>query len=263
MELEKLEPTCSNCSYFFPATMEDITEYGICLHDKIFEPYIDELIEDYNYSSCQKLIEEKKILGDTEACEHFEEIEEVEIDDNIHLKRELENFKDTGKLNSDAIEKAILLDQIEKIDWKTIPIDKRVAQLESPDKDIQLQAVSTLGSLANLGNKNAFSELIEYFKKLLPPNSLDEVHFKIEVFRHIEYTRNRSVIIPHLVNELYHTQSNNTTRQWISKILEYLERCPIDMIRDPLEKLLKEKKLSHKLKTKIKNTILVAEENSS
>lgn len=263
MELEELEPICSNCSYFFPASMENPTEYGICLYDKVFEPYIDDLIEHYNYNSCQELIEEKKFLGDTEACKHFEEPEEFEIDDNSHLGRELKNLKNTGKLNSDAIETAILLDQIEKIDWKTIPVDNHVAQLNSPDKNKQLQAVSTLGSLANLGNKNAFNELIEYFKKLLPPNTLDEVHFKVKVFRHIEYMRNKSVIIPHLINELYHIQSNNTTRQWVSKILQYLEHCPINMILDPLENLLKEKKLSHKLKTKIKNTIIASKENST
>ena len=263
MELGELEPICLNCSYFFPATMEEATEYGICLYDEAFEPFIDELMENYNYNSCKELIEEKKFLGDTEACEHFEEPEEFEIDDNSHLGKELKKLKNTGKLNIDAIETAVLLDQIEKIDWKTIPVDKHVAQLNSPDKDKQLQAISTLGSLANLGNKKAFGQLIEYFKMLPPPSTLDEVHFKLEVFRHFEYIRNESVIIPHLINELYHIQSNNTTRQWISKILQYLEHCPINMIRDPLEKLLKEKKLSHKLKTKIENTIIACEENKN
>jgi len=261
MESEELVPICLNCSYFFPASMEDWTEYGICLNDEAFEPYLDELIEQNNYSSCQKLVEEKKIHGDTEACEHFEEPEQFEIDDNSHLGREFQNLLNTGKLNSDAIERAILLDQIEKIDWKTIPVDNHVAQLKNPDKDKQLEAVTTLGSLAIQGNINAASELIKYFKKLPPPETLDEVHYKIEVFRHIDYMPNKSVIIPHLIDELYHIQSNNTTRQWISKILHFLKHCPSAVIRGPLEKLLKEKKLSYKLKTKINNIIIASEEN--
>ena len=75
------------------------------------------------------------------------------------------------------------------------------------------------------------------------------------------YVRNKSTIIPLLINELYHIQSNNTTRQWISEILRYLKRCPIDKVRGPLEKLLKEKKFSYRLKNKIKNIIIAGEEN--
>jgi hypothetical protein len=257
MEFEELELICSNCSYFFPASMKEPTEYGICLRDKVFEPYIDELIENYNYNPCQELIEDKKFLGDIEACEHFEEPEEYEVDDNSHLGKELENLKNTGKLNVDAIETALLLDEIEKIDWKTVPVDKHVAQLNSHDKSKQLQSISTLGSLANSGNEKALDQLIKYFKELPSPRTLADVHFKIDVFSHFEYMKNKSIIIPHLINELYHIESNNTTRQWISKILKYLEHCPIDMVREPLEKLLKDRKLSHKLKNKIKNIILV------
>ncbi len=263
MEYEELEPICSNCTYFFPANMKEQTEYGICLYDKVFEPYIDELIENYNYDSCQELIEDKKFLGDTESCEHFEEPEEYEIDNNSYIGKELENLKNTGKLNVDAIETVLLLDEIEKIDFKTITVDKYVSQLNSSDKIKRLKSISSLGSLSNLGNKKALAQLIKYFKELPSPKTLDEVHFKIDVLRHIEYTniKNKSIIIPHLINELYHIESNNTTRQWISKILKYLEYCPIDIVRDPLEELLTDRKFSHKLKNKIRNTIFACNEN--
>jgi len=261
MESEELERICLNCNYFFPASMKEVTEYGICLYDKAFEPFIDELLENYNYDSCKELIEEKKILGDTKACEHFEESEKFEIDDDSYLGRELKNLKNSGELDIDAIKTAILSDEIEKIDWKTVPVDKYVAQLNNPDKNKQLEAISTLGSLANLGNKKALDQSIKYFKELPSPTTLDEVHFKIAIFEHLEYMKDRSIIIPHLINELYHIQSNNITRQWISKILKYLERCPINKVRDPLEKLLEEKKFSYKLKNKIENTIIACEEN--
>ena len=262
MESEELEPICSNCSYFFPASMDGLFEYGICLHDKVFEPYIDELIEHYNYNSCQELVEEKKFLGDAESCEYFEELKEFEINNHNPQERELKNQKYTEKSNNDAIETATLFNQLERIDWKTIPVDNHVAQLKDVDRNKQLQGVSTLGSLSLFGNKNARSELIEYFKELNPPNTLDEVHFKLKVFRHIENLGKTSDIIPCLIYELYHIQSNNTTREWISKILQYLGYCPIEMIRDPLEKLLSEKKMSYKLKSKIKDTIIISEENT-
>ncbi|MBN1466378.1 hypothetical protein JXA02_11485 [candidate division KSB1 bacterium] len=249
MESEEIELICSNCSYFFPASMEGSFEYGICLHDKVFERYIDELIKRYNYDSCRELIEEKKFLGDTEACQHFEEPEESELDD-------------TMKFNNDAIESAVLVDQLENIDWKTIPVGNYAAKLNDADKNKQLESVSTLGSLAALGNKNALSELIEYFRALNPPITLEEVHFKQQVFWHIENLAKKSVIIPCLIYELYHIQSNNTTREWISKILQYLEHCPIGMIRKPLENLLNEKNFSYKMKTKIENTIIISEENT-
>ena len=263
MEYEESEPICSNCTYFFPASMDEPTEYGICFYDKAFEPYIDELIEEYNYSSCQELIEEKKIHGDTKACEHFEEPEEIEPDDNRYLRIEFKKQEGTGKLDIDAMETALLLDRIEKIDWKTHPVDKHVVQLNSPYKHKQLQGVSSLAGLAKLGNEKALDELIEYFGKLPSPNTLEEVHFKMEIFGHFEYMSNKPALVPHLIDELYHIQSNNTTRQWISKILKYLEHCPIDEVREPLEKLLEEKKFSHKLKDRIRRTIFACEEHHS
>ncbi|MBE0479167.1 hypothetical protein IBX65_08660 [Candidatus Aerophobetes bacterium] len=89
MESEKLERICLNCSYFFPTSMEGIIDYGICLYDEVFEPFIEELMENCNYSSCKELIEEKKFHGDTKACKHFEEAEMIEIDDDSHLGKEV------------------------------------------------------------------------------------------------------------------------------------------------------------------------------
>jgi len=261
MEFEELKHICLNCSYFFPASGEEATEYGICLHDEVFEPFIEELMENSNFNSCKELIEEKKFLCDTQACEHFEQCEQFEIDDNSHLGRELKKLKNPGELSIDAIETAIFLDQVEKIDWKTVPVDTYVAELSSPDKDKRLEATSSLGALANSGNEKALAQLIKYFKELPSPSTLDEVHFKIAVFRHLKPVRNKSTIIPLLIDELYHLQSNNTTRQWISMILEYLQRCPLNKVGDPLEKLLREKKFSYRLRNRITNIITGYERN--
>ena len=72
---EKLEEVCFNCNNFFPSTIDDFTDLGICLADPDFEPFIDELIEDYNYDCCRGLVEAKKFPGEQEACSEFSEIE--------------------------------------------------------------------------------------------------------------------------------------------------------------------------------------------
>jgi hypothetical protein len=43
MEEGELERVCFNCNHFFPASIQGPTEFGICLNDKEFEPFIDEL----------------------------------------------------------------------------------------------------------------------------------------------------------------------------------------------------------------------------
>ncbi len=84
MPKEQLERICFNCNYFFPSRTE-ASEYGICLEDKDFEPFLDELLEDLNYGSCQKLISSKEFPGHKEACEKYEEAEIVEIDGDDDL----------------------------------------------------------------------------------------------------------------------------------------------------------------------------------
>jgi len=43
---------CFNCNYFFPAG-EEMTEYGICLEDNDFDPYIEDLLENFDFASCR------------------------------------------------------------------------------------------------------------------------------------------------------------------------------------------------------------------
>lgn len=63
MNKEKLERICLNCSQFLPSSMEEATEFGICLGDQDFEPYIDGLLDGSDYSSCRQLIDSKQFLA--------------------------------------------------------------------------------------------------------------------------------------------------------------------------------------------------------
>ncbi len=138
MNKEKLERVCLNCSQFLPSSMEEATEYGICLSDQDFEPYIDGLLDGSDYSSCRNLIDSKQFLAERDACEDFDEIEQI---------------------------------------------------------------------------------------------------------------------TPCLIDELYKTPSNNTTRQWLTDIFRFFEYCPIGMIREPLEKMVKDKRFSYRLKKKMKSIL--------
>ncbi len=111
MDSEKMERICFNCSYFFPAS-DEITEYGICLEDNEFDPYIEEMLENLNFNSCQALIDKKKFLGGKEACEKFEETEIIELDDDTPLGELLNHFKETGEIDQEKIKEARLESQL-------------------------------------------------------------------------------------------------------------------------------------------------------
>lgn len=255
MNKEKLERVCLNCSQFLPSSMEEATEYGICLSDQDFEPYIDGLLDGSDYSSCRNLIDSKQFLAERDACEDFDEIERIEIDDDSHLGREIKRLVQSGELNTKTFETALFKEEVRNIDWKNMPIDQYVKQLKSLDKEIQNKGISSLGGMISLGNQDAFDVLFEYFKRLPPPKTIQEVHFKKDVLRQLERENTREKIVPYLIDELYKTPSNNTTRQWLTDIFRFLEYCPIGMIREPLEKMVKDKRFSYRLKKKMRGIL--------
>ena len=255
MEKEDLEDICFNCNQFLPISMDEPTEFGICLSDKVFEPFIDELFENPKTASCQDLIGCKKFSGEKEACNNFEEIEAIEIDDNSPLGVELSRLSRTGDLNIESFKMALLEEQIKNIDWKTMPVDKSVAQLKSSNLKERNAAIPHLAALITYGNIDAFNGLFNFFKQLPPPKRTEEVHFKIELLRHLTRSDKKIILIPHLIDELYRTASNNTTRQWIAKIFRFLECAPREGVQEPLEKMLRDKRFSYKLKKKIKNIL--------
>jgi hypothetical protein len=109
--------------------------------------------------------------------------------------------------------------------------------------------------LITLGNKAAFRELFTFFRHLSPPKTIEEVHFKKDLLRHLESAGSRTALTKFLLDELYNTPSNNTTRQWISAIFRFLEYSPLEEVREPLEKMLSDNRFSYRLKQKIKDIL--------
>lgn len=253
---QELESICFNCNYFFPDTMNEFTEFGICLNDPVFEPYIDELLKDPDTASCHQLIQDNKFSGECNICDDFEVIEErIEIDDDSSLGLVLSELKESGNLTSDAFQSAVLENQLKDMNLGSLPVDGYKANLFSSDSEKQKEAVLSLGALISNGNKKAFDLLFAFFKELPPPSTISEVHFKIDILKRLKYAESKNILIPILVNELYQTDSNNTTRQWITAIFKFLESCPREGVHEPLKNMLKDKKFSYRLKQKIKHIL--------
>lgn len=255
MAKEELERICWNCTHFFPAIIGEATEFGICLNDEEFEPFIEELLENSNYDSCQEIIDRKKFDGEHGACKEFEETENLEIDDNSPLGRELSRLSKAGELTRETIEQALLEEQVRNIDWATMPVDQYEALLKDPNPENRRKAISSLSGMISLGNKEAFVVLFHFLKDLAPPQTIEEVHFKKEILKQLDRSETRKILLPYLIDELYQTKSNNTTRQWISDIFQFLESSPIESVREPLELMMKDKRFSYRLKKKIKNVL--------
>ncbi|MBM4136741.1 MAG: hypothetical protein FJ241_07915 [Nitrospira sp.] len=251
-EKEELERICINCNSFFPAD-SFLTEYGICLIDESFEPYIDELFENSNYDCCRDLINNSKFDGNRDACKDFEPIERIEIDDEIGERiRELE---ENNNLKPESLKELLLEEAIKKIDWKNHPVESYIELLQSGNqKDIR-SGINSLGGLIGMGNNNAFIALYDYYKKLPPAKSLEDVYFKINILRKLDYKNDRKELADCLVDELYKTPSNNTTRSLILEIFKIMKSIPVELKKEGLERMLKDKRFSHRLKRKMEDML--------
>ncbi len=239
-----MKKVCSDCSAFLPFPFGELTEFGICLNDEAFDPFIDELLEGLIPDHCQSLLEKKQFVGDRPACSDFQESEIIEIEDDSPFGQELRRLGESGELTPETLERAMLEERVRWIDWKTLPMDQYVKQLESRRSGERDAGISSLGAMIALENPAAFQALFRFLSSLPPPANIEAVHLKRKILRHLDCWKDRSSIAKILIEELGLTPSNNTTRQWISEILRFLEQCPLQMIKDPLERILVVKKLS-------------------
>lgn len=257
-ENEDTERICFNCDSFLPDRMGEFTEFGICLNDEEFEPFLDELLGKSNYECCEELIEKKEFVGEREACAHFSqspESERIEIPDDSELAEAIRSAAKKGQLDPETFERLVLEEEIRRIDWAHLRIDNHSEKLKSPQKEDQIAAIKSLGFLICQGNKPAFEELLRFARALPPLTTIEDVHFRMRILMELEHWRPVSALAPYLIDELNNTVSSNTTRQWISAVLKVLSRCPFQEIREPLKKMLREKPFSHRLKRKIKDML--------
>jgi len=252
----EIQKICLNCGAFFPASFEMPDDFGICLNDPEFDPLIDEIFDRQDYASCQELVDRKKFNGEREACSEFEPIEEIEIEDDSPLGRDLKGLMDAGQLNADTFERALFEDQVRNVAWTQMPVERQKKELKHPDT--QGRAIESLGGMISLGNREAFMVLSQFLKELPPPTTIEQVHSRKDVLKYLRRSEERGALLPYLVDALYRTPSNNTTRQWISDILDFMEYLPFEQVSEPLEKMLEDKRFSYKLKQKMEYVLIRA-----
>ncbi len=251
MAKDELERVCFNCNNFFPAS-DEITEFGICLNDKEFEPFIDELLEKQDYTRCQELVNRKRFSGEQEACLDFSEVEVItDIEEKSELWRKLVSLIKSGNFSEEKLDNLILEEQLNNIDFRTLPVDRYIKPLYDPDPEKRDAAISSLESLVYFQNEKAFQLLFEYLKQLPSPRTIAEVHLRKKILKHLECSDFKKTVIPYLIDELYRIPSNNTTRQWISYIIKFLEDSKDKKAHEHLKKMLKDKRFSYRIKRKI------------
>jgi len=251
-ENDELIKCCFNCNQFFIFSMNEPSEYGICIADEDFVPYYDDIFENSISDACQKLIDHKKFCGDNDVCDLYEPSEIIEFNDDSPLAVKMGQLIQNNELSEDNLEEILLT---HCIDWKTISVDNEREQLQSDNVEIRNNAINKLAMLIINDNTNAFELLFDYFKSIPPPKSIQEVHSKIDLLHKLKYAKQSTLIIPHVIEELHTIKSNNSTRQWISNIFKFLEHAPISEIHEPLTKMMNNKKFSYRLKQKIKATL--------
>jgi len=247
-----LENICADCNHCFP-DKQGPTSYGICLLDPEFEPFEQELLE-LNFRNCRELVKKKRFDLNHEACPRFSpaEIEELgDLDDP-----DLEGILDTGSGQQEA--------NYFQIDSETVdigaycsklPVQGYVDKLYSSDPKESWEALESLGAFRHMGNKAAEESLLEFFKKLGPPETLEEVKFKTEVFGHLKDLNDNPELVNVLLFDLENTRSNNTTRQWFTTILKALGRTSPEMVRDALEDILERRIFSRRMEKRIEELL--------
>jgi hypothetical protein len=201
--------------------------------------------------SCQAVVEKKKFVGDRPVCPDFQESEIIEIDDDSPFGQALLRLKESGELSPETLENAIMEERVRRIDWKTYPVDRYAKQLESNRSTERDTGITSLGAMIAFGNPAAFQVLLRFLSSLPPPATIKDVHLKKEILRRLDCWKDRSAVAPILIEELGLIPSNNTTRQWITEILRFLEYCPLQVIENPLRRMLADRKSSPGIRKRV------------
>ena len=225
MEFDKI---CQNCSSFFQDSNDSDTDLGVCLNDDVFEPFLDEIMENFDFSNCYDMYLKKRFDGGREACDQYEEPEIIEIPDgeDINAYIHIEIMKHQN-------------------------VDEIIKYFYDVDNEIVNKAISAISTYIHIGNKSAYEGLIKYYMGLNPAESLEDAYIRIKIVDILSSKESEKNTIDAYVNELARTPSNNTTRQLYTKILKRLSRCPLEMVQEPLLELLGKRKYSYKIKNRI------------
>ncbi|HZK61227.1 MAG TPA: hypothetical protein VFC41_04070, partial [Anaerovoracaceae bacterium] len=76
MELDQI---CQNCGNFIQDCEDLRTDLGACILDDLFQPFLEEILENGDFSKCDEIYLKKRYDGKMLACSRYEELEIIEI----------------------------------------------------------------------------------------------------------------------------------------------------------------------------------------
>jgi hypothetical protein len=246
----ELDEQCGNCTHFFP-DRNGPTEYGICILNPVFASYVDDIFE-LRFDRCRELIKAKRFSLDHDICEKFEPVELLETDtwDGSTEPVELTTIFDEDQ----QARMHLAYDQNGDI-WvngiKT-PLQRYIDQLNTPRS--QQSGLNNLCAFSIMGNEHATTALIDFFERLGPPRTLEEVHFKVAFLERMTASTSPS-FLELLLADLEATPSNNTTRQWLNAIIKSLHRFPKEAVEDRLRDMIQRNVFSHRLRGRIEDML--------
>ena len=253
----ELDKICGNCNCSFPSEPFG-SDFAICLNDPDLEPYLDDMLENQDFSRCHNLIKQKRFSWEQEACPRFDP---VELNEELPLSHELTSaiadLADGGRLTVEMLKQAVLEDMVDKIDWTHVPVEDHMARLNRADGlETRENAIANLGGLIALGNEAAFNALYDYLRELPPPATVEETHLRIGILRCLKQrSRFEEKLAPLLVEDLFRTPSNNTTRGWYTAVFRFFEDSRADIAEEALSPVLNSPQFSYRIKKRVK-TIL-------
>ncbi len=254
----ELERVCTNCNYCF-LSEPFASDFVICLKDPEFEPYLDEILEEQDFSRCQDLVKQKRFPWEQEACPDFDPMESS--DEDIPLSPELscaiDQLAKDGNLTSETIQQAIFEDMVDEIDWAKVPVEKYVERLDNAKTpEARKKAVQGFGGLISQKNKAAFNALFSYLKDLPPPTTVEQTHLRVEILRQLKLALNfQEKLARLLVKDLFRTPSNNTTRGWYTAVFRFFESVSADIAVEALAPMLSSPQFSYRIKKRVKNIL--------
>ena len=257
----ELERLCCNCHAGHAAEPFQ-SEFGICLKAPDFEPYLDDILERQDFSRCQDLVLRNRFTWDREVCEDFEPVEEVGEEWSPELTAKLLQLAEDDRLTHETLAEAIAEDKFRHTDWSRVSVDDHVRKLQQARTlEGRREAINQFGFFIGQGNKAAFDALCEYLRALPPASTLEDKALRIDIQRQLartgEYWRELALL---LVEDLFRTASNQTTRGWYSEVFYFFERsCPLEFAEEALRPMLDSPRFSYRIKRRVR-TILDAKE---
>jgi len=218
--------SCQECGSFYQD--EDDMDMGVCMNNEVFEPFAEEIVESGSFASCRELYQALRYHGEREACEQFEEVQEIEIPEGMNLATYL---------------------KLEQMKYENV--DEITKLLYTVDNNILDKVISEISTYVYLGNQSAYEGLESFYLSLGPAESIWDVKTRLQIIGIIATKGMDVKLIKAYINELDRTPSNNTTRQLYTEILKRLSRYSSELVQEPLLELISKKTYGVKIKNRI------------